>query len=127
MDTRLNKHHSARLHSITRQDLPALAEAIVGVIRYRVSISTATVGSVSAILFKGDNVHMLVPVDDWAKLHSKLLDSSWTPDRLPQSKMFRSPSVHLSSSRVLEHDLSLYRKILADLTQIFTTDYPTGA
>lgn len=127
MDQRLFSIAGLRPQKLTREDLPALATAMVGAVRHRITIDSHVINDVPCIRFFGPGVNVLVRGDDWIKVVPYLKDNSFDVTIIPVAQqVVLDSTTRFDPAVITVADAALYNRILTVLRTLFTATFPTS-
>lgn len=127
MDQRLFRIAGHRPHRLTKQDVPALARAMLAVIRRQGVLEKYAVRDVYCIRLSGPGFEVLVRSEDWAKVLPFLKDGTIDPLTLPVSQAMVSNRAAYYDASVLDRtEPDLYMRIVRVLDPLFPVDFPGG-
>lgn len=129
VDIRLqNLFSGGRPHHLVKSDLPAVAKAIVAVVR---DLGRAQVGvyrNVSYVRLTGRDFDLTVLGSDWEKIFPYIQDGSFNPALVPASPKtgYMDPNEHYDEATLDVRDKLFYERVLYILQDLFPDDYPTS-
>lgn len=129
MDNRLQQADGLRPQRLTRREVPALARALVAVIRRQADVDRHLIGDTPCIRIVnlGAGVNVLVRSDDWQKLVPYLKDGTLDVSQLPVARpVVLNPRVSRDASVVDVWDSELYGRVVALLETLFKVGFPVS-
>jgi len=124
---RIGRKYGQRVSRLTQRDLPALADALVGVMRGQGLVGVYNGGDTRYVRISGNGMSVLVRDEDWSKILPYLaegaLDSTLNP---ATPEVTGQPVVHYDTEWVRLKDSRLQWKVLSLLKRLFLTTYPTS-
>jgi hypothetical protein len=129
VDNRLYHVNGARPHRLTRNEVPALTRALMGIIRRQAFIDRHVVSDVPCIRIhnNGKGINILVRSDDWAKLLPYLKDGTLDLELLPvEQPCVLNPNTYYDPMAGDVWDPELYARISTLLNTLFTIEFPTS-
>ena len=129
VDNRLLQVYGSRPHRMTRNEVPALARALVGVIRRQARVDRHVVYDMPCVRLhnQGGGINLLVRADDWAKLVPYLKDGTLDVSQFPVDQpVVLSPNTYFDASASEVWDPELYGRIVTLLNTLFTIEFPTS-
>jgi len=103
-----------------------VALALVAVARGRAHLGGSYVHEVPLVEIKGDNCHVLILGEDWAKIEPFIKDGSFDPLIVPNAPRTArlDPSHDMGALELVDQPFYLY--VLNTLKLLFTESYPTS-
>lgn len=123
----MSRSYGQRISLLTQQDLPALADAIVLVIRHRGGVAIHDDGSARYVRLSGPGMSVMVRDTDWKKLMPYLADGTLDPTLNPvETEIADNPFVQFDAEWIRLKDPQLRARVLSLLGALFTRRFPTS-
>lgn len=129
MDQRLLSANGLRPHRITRNEVPALARAIVACMRGMAAVDKHIVQDTACIRLHNEaaGINILVRADDWSKVIPYLKDGSFDTNLYPiVEQTVLNPNTRFDPSVLEVQDPELYNRVLVVLRKLFTVEFPSN-
>lgn len=121
MDSRLFFVGGRRPDSVRVDDIPALASALVALLRRRARLEIQVVQGLRVARILGASTDLTILALDWVQVHPILMD----PELFTLSAGFRDPEAAFAFVGVDQADYGLYERLVGRLSGVFTTAWRT--